>query len=163
MGFKISFKEEDAGQSFTIIEEGKYEATIVSAEANEWNDTYSIKFGVEIRSDVQQKHQGGKILFNDIYVSPGMAEYEENRIKKVAAFMKATGQNPNVEIDLNDLCRDVIGKNVLVYVKHKNDKEGKPWPRVTFVAPSAIAGTQVSNNGANNKGLVNVDESELPF
>lgn len=163
MGFKISFKEEDAGQSFTIIEEGKYEATIVSAEDNEWNDAYSIKFGVEIRSDVQQKHQGGKILFNDIYVSPGMPEYEETRIKKVAAFMKATGQNPNVEIELKDLCRDIIGKNVLVYVKHKNDKEGKAWPRVTFVAPSAVAGNQVSNNVRNNKSPVNVQQEDLPF
>lgn len=163
MGFKISYSENEVSTGFGIVEEGKYEVTIVSAEPNEWQGNYSIKFGVEIRSDFTQKHQGAKVLYNDIYMSPGMAEYEDSRKQKMATFLKACGHPAGKEIDLEDLARNIIGKGVLAYVKHKEDKEGKKWPRVTFVAPSAVAGIQVSNSGGNNKGPIEVSQDDLPF
>lgn len=137
MGFKISYDEKDVSQGYGLVEEGKYEVTIVEATANEWQGNYSIKFNVEIRSDIEQKHQGAKVMYSDIYMSPGKPEYEESRKQKMATFLNACGHPPGKEIDLEELAKDIIGKSVLAYVKHKEDKDGKPWPKVTFVAPSA--------------------------
>ena len=67
MGFKINFDEEKVSTGFGLVEEGKYEVTIVTAEAKEWQGQYSIGFDVEIRSDVEQKHQGAKVLYNTLY------------------------------------------------------------------------------------------------
>ncbi|PFP72667.1 porphobilinogen deaminase, partial [Bacillus cereus] len=60
MSFKFKFDEENVSQGFGLVEEGKYEVTIIAAEAKEWQGQYSIGFDVEIRSDIEQKHQGAK-------------------------------------------------------------------------------------------------------
>ena len=165
MGFKINYEETDVTKGFGLIEPGEYEATIVTGEAKEWQGNYFIKFDVEIRSDVEQKFQGSKVMYSEFQVSPTLPEYEEKRKKKIATFMAACGQQSGK--DLDDIAKDIVGKQVLVLVNHKEDKEGKKWPRVAFVAPSRAEkkNAQAGNEGApsNNKGPIEVSEDDLPF
>lgn len=157
MGFKISYGEDDVKSEFDLVAEGKYEVVIVGAEANEWQGNHSLKINVEIRSDVPQKHQGAKVLYSDFYMSPGKPEYEEDRKKKAGTFLAACGYPPNAQLDLDDVAKEIIGKAVLAYVKHKPDKEGKLWPKVTFVAPSS------ADKPTQDTPPIQVGEDDLPF
>ena len=161
MSFKIKFNSEEASTGFQIVEEGKYEVTIVSAEAKEWQGNYSIGFGVEIRSDVQQKFQGSKILYNTIYLNSTNPEYAESTQKKLNAFLAACGYTGNMELDLDEVVVNIIGKSVLAYVKHRTNNDGKTFPYVSFVGTSKEQPAQ--QQASNNNGPLNVEESELPF
>lgn len=58
----------------------------------------------------------------------------------------ACGSSGKQSLDLNEVVKNIIGKSVLVYIKHvedKNDKERK-YPRVTFVAQSKVNPPQPS-------------------
>ena len=145
MGFKINFDAESvATNEFKIEEDGKYDATSTEAEKKEWNEQYSIGFDVEIRSDVEQKHQGAKILYNTLYLTAMNPEYQESTMKKVNSFLAACGYTGKQELDLDTVVNEVIGKTVLVYVKHKTDNNGKTWAKVAFVAPSNVPSPQQS-------------------
>ncbi len=159
MSFKIKFNSEEVSTVFQIVEEGKYEVTIVSAESKEWQGNYSIGFGVEIRSDVQQKFQGSKILYNTIYLNSTNPDYAESTQKKLNAFLSACGYTGNMELDLDEVVVNIIGKSVLAYVKHRTNNDGKTFPYVSFVGTSK---EQPAQQPENNQS-VNFSESELPF
>ena len=157
MGFKINFDEENVSQGFGLVEEGKYEVTIVAAEAKEWQGQYSIGFDVEIRSDIEQKHQGAKVLYNALYLTSANAEYKEDTEKKRNSFLKACGYTGKQDLDLEQVVRDIIGKSVLAYVKHETDKNNKTWAKVKFVAPSS------ANPAQADTPPIQVGDDELPF
>lgn len=161
MSFKIKFNEEEASTGFQIVEEGKYEVTIVSAEAKEWQGSYSIGFGVEIRSDVQQKFQGSKILYNSIYLTSNNPDFEESTQKKLNAFLAACGYTGNMELDIDEVVVNIIGKSVLAYVKHRTNNDGKTFPYVSFVGKSKEQPAQ--QQASNNNGQVEISEDSLPF
>lgn len=160
MSFKINFDSENVSTGeFQLVAEGKYEASIINAEAKEWQGQYSIGFDVEIRSDVEQKHQGAKVLYNTLYLSSTNPEYAENTEKKRNSFLVACGYSGKQSLDLNEVVKNIIGKSVLVYIKHvedKNDKERK-YPRVTFVAESKVNPPQPTGPS------IVVGEDDLPF
>lgn len=158
MGFTFDFDSSNTSSGFSIIEEGKYEAIIINAEANEWQGNYSIKFDVEIRSDVPQKHQGGKVLYNTLYLNSNNEQYKEQTEKKRNAFFAACGYSGQLKLNLDQVVKEIVGKNVLVYVKHQEDKEGKKWPKVAFVGNSNASKPAQSNNGP-----INVSDDVLPF
>lgn len=164
MSFKINFDEENVSTGeFQLVAEGKYEASIINAEAKEWQGQYSIGFDVEIRSDVNQKHQGAKVLYNTLYLSSANPKYAENTEKKRNSFLVACGYSGRQSLELDEVVKNIIGKNVLVYIKHvedKNDKERK-YPRVSFVAPSKVSKNE--DPFANNNGPIEVSEDDLPF
>ena len=59
----FKFDADNASTSFELVAEGKYEATIINAEAGltqAGDDKLTVDF--EIRSDVPQNHQGTKVL-----------------------------------------------------------------------------------------------------
>lgn len=139
MGFKINYDENVKPISYEIVAEGKYEVTILAAEVKVYNDSYSIGFDVEIRSDVEQSFQGSKVLYNALYLSPGIPDYEDNRKAKVNSFLNAFGYAGQKNLDAEEFARQIQGKTALAYVKHKKpNSEGKVYPHVTFVAESKV-------------------------
>lgn len=157
MGFKINFDSEKVSTGFGLVEEGKYEVTIIAAEAKEWQGQYSIGFDVEIRSDIEQKHQGAKILYNTLYLTSSIAEYAEDTEKKRNSFLVACGYTGKQDLDLGQVVRDIIGKSVLAYVKHEKDKNDKTWAKVKFVAPSN------ANPAQPDTPPITVGDDDLPF
>ncbi|WP_144640058.1 DUF669 domain-containing protein [Bacillus cereus] len=156
MSFKFKFDEENVSQGFGLVEEGKYEVTIIAAEAKEWQGQYSIGFDVEIRSDINQKHQGAKILYNTLYLTSNIQDYKEDTEKKRNSFLKACGYTGKQELDLTAVVRDILGKTVLAYVKHET-KNDKTFAKVKFVAPSNSTPLQPSGPA------FTVGEEDLPF
>ncbi|HFU7087185.1 TPA: DUF669 domain-containing protein [Bacillus cereus] len=156
MSFKFKFDEENVSQGFGLVEEGKYEVTILTAEENEWQGQYSIGFGVEIRSDIEQKHQGAKILYNTLYLTTNIEDYKEDTERKRNSFLKACGYTGKQELDLAVVVREIVGKTVLAYVKHET-KNDKTFAKVKFVAPSNVTPPQLSGPP------INVGDDDLPF
>lgn len=159
MGFKINFDEENVSTGFELVEEGKYEVTIINAKAEEFQGNYNIGFDVEIRSDVDQKYQGAKILYNTIYLTSSNPEYKESTEKKRNSFLVACGYTGKQSLDLDEVVRNIIGKSVYAYVKHVQDKNdpNKKYPRVSFVAESKV------NPPAPQGPTITVGEEDLPF
>ncbi|SHM84148.1 Protein of unknown function [Bacillus sp. bc15] len=156
MSFKFKFDEENVSQGFGLVEEGKYEVTIIAAEAKEWQGQYSIGFDVEIRSDIEQKHQGAKILYNTLYLTSNIQDYKEDTEKKRNSFLKACGYTGKQELDLTAVVRDILGKTVLAYVKHET-KNDKTFAKVKFVAPSNVTSPEPSGPP------INLGDDDLPF
>lgn len=156
MSFKFKFDEENVSQGFGLVEEGKYEVTMIAAEAKEWQGQYSIGFDVEIRSDIEQKHQGAKILYNTLYLTSSNQDYKEDTEKKRNSFLKACGYTGKQELDLNAVVHEILGKTVLAYVKHET-KNDKTFAKVKFVAPSNATPLQLSGPA------FTVGEEDLPF
>ncbi|WP_144561658.1 DUF669 domain-containing protein [Bacillus mycoides] len=156
MSFKFKFDEENVSQGFGLVEEGKYEVTMIAAEAKEWQGQYSIGFDVEIRSDIEQKHQGAKILYNTLYLTSSNPDYKEDTEKKRNSFLKACGYTGKQELDLNAVVHEILGKTVLAYVKHET-KNDKTFAKVKFVAPSNVTPPQPSGPS------FTVGEEDLPF
>ncbi|MDA1861171.1 DUF669 domain-containing protein [Bacillus cereus group sp. BY122LC] len=156
MSFKFKFDEENVSQGFGLVEEGKYEVTMIAAEAKEWQGQYSIGFDVEIRSDIEQKHQGAKILYNTLYLTSSNPDYKEDTEKKRNSFLKACGYTGKQELDLNAVVHEILGKTVLAYVKHET-KNDKTFAKVKFVAPSNATPLQLSGPP------ISVGDDDLPF
>ncbi|MBJ8109707.1 DUF669 domain-containing protein [Bacillus cereus group sp. N6] len=156
MSFKFKFDEENVSQGFGLVEEGKYEVTMIAAEAKEWQGQYSMGFDVEIRSDIQQKHQGAKILYNTLYLTSSNQDYKEDTEKKRNSFLKACGYTGKQELDLTVVVREILGKTVLAYVKHET-KNDKTFAKVKFVAPSNVTPPQPSGSP------ISVGDDDLPF
>lgn len=165
MGFKLTFDDSNVSTGFEIVKEGKYEATIIQAELKEFSGQWSIGFDVEIRSDVQQDHQGAKILYNSLYLTSSNAEYAESTEKKRNAFLVACGYTGKKELDMEQVVKEIVGKNVYAYVKHQESKDGKVYPKVTFVAKSKVGGESAVSEDpfANKNGPIEVSEDDLPF
>ncbi|MDC2863835.1 DUF669 domain-containing protein [Bacillus sp. BP-3] len=156
MSFKFKFDEENVSQGFGLVEEGKYEVTIIGAEEKEWQGQYSIGFDVEIRSDIEQKHQGAKILYNTLYLTSNVQDYKEDTEKKYNSFFKACGYTGKQELDLPVVVREILGKTVLAYVKHET-KNDKTFAKVKFVAPSKVNPPQPSGPP------ITIGDDDLPF
>ncbi|MES1053909.1 DUF669 domain-containing protein [Bacillus thuringiensis] len=157
MSFKFKFDEENVSQGFGLVKEGKYEVTIIGAEAKEWQGQYSIGFDVEIRSDIVQEHQGAKLLYNSLYLTTNIEDYKEDTERKRNSFLKACGYKGKQDLDLDVVVREIVGKTVLAYVKHETNKEDKTFAKVKFVAPSNVNPPQPSGPA------VTIGDSELPF
>lgn len=158
MGFKINYDENVKPISFEIVAEGKYEVTILAAEVKVYNDSYSIGFSVEIRSDVEQPFQGSKIQYNSLYLSEGIPDYEDSRKAKVNSFLNAFGYAGQKNLDADEFARKILGKTALAYVKHKKpNAEGKVYPHVTFVAESKVSPPEYSRE------QFTVGDDDLPF
>lgn len=156
MGFKITFNEENAVSSeFELVKEGKYEATIISAELQEFNGEPNFSLGFEIRSDYKQDHQGAKILYNTVYLI-GSGEWAASTERKRDVFLKACGYRGKQELDLEKVEKEILNKNVLVTVKHK-DVKGKTYAKVTWIDESKLSPATAPDTNTN------VGEDDLPF
>ncbi|MEX3621887.1 DUF669 domain-containing protein [Viridibacillus arvi] len=159
MGFKINFDEENTSKGFELVEEGKYEATILNAKAEVFEGNPNIAFDVEIRSDVNQPHQGAKVLFNTLYLTSTVEEYKENTEKKRNSFLVACGYKGKQNLDLDEVVRNILGKSVLVYIKHKPSKKD---PNQKFANVSFVAESKVNPPVPQGPPIV-VGDDDLPF
>ncbi|PEJ78804.1 DUF669 domain-containing protein [Bacillus wiedmannii] len=156
MSFKFKFDEENVSQGFGLVEEGKYEVTIIGAEEKEWQGQYSIGFDVEIRSDIEQKHQGAKMLYNTLYLTSSNQDYKEDTERKRNSFLKACGYTGKQDLDLAVVVNEIVGKTVLAYVKHETKNE-KTFAKVKFVAPSNV------NTPRPSGPSIHIGDESLPF
>lgn len=168
MGFKLTFDDSNVSTGFELVKEGKYEVTILQAELKQIGDNWAINYDVEIRSDFKQDHQGAKILYNTLWLTSSNSEYAESTEKKRNSFLAACGYTGKRELDMEQVTKEIIGKNVYAYVKHRENNEGKTFPHVTFVAKTKLEGGSgsVANEDPfanNNKGPIEVSEDDLPF
>lgn len=159
MGFKINFDEENTSKGFELVEEGKYEATIINAKAEVFEGNPNIAFDVEIRSDFTQPHQGAKVLYNTLYLTSTVEEYKESTEKKRNSFLVACGYKGKQNLDLDEVVRNIIGKSVYVYIKHKASKKdpSQKFANVSFVAESKINPPQPTHEP------IVVGDDDLPF
>lgn len=118
----FKFDEENASTGFELVAEGKYEAVIVNAvpgTTSEKKPKLTVDF--EIRSDVPQKHQGAKILFNTFTFG------HEVSVKIVNSLLKACGFPHGQQFKSpDDMAKQLINKNLIITVKHEEyEKEGQ--------------------------------------
>ncbi|MEK4675930.1 DUF669 domain-containing protein [Bacillus sp. FSL K6-2944] len=111
----FKFDSENVNTGYELVSEGKYEAVIVNAEAGKTQagkDKLSIDF--EVRSDVSQKHQGAKVLYN-------MFTFEhEISVKIVNSLLKACGfGNNHAFTSPEDMGKQLLNKNLQITVKHE--------------------------------------------
>lgn len=167
--FTFKFDGNNTGDNdFAPIPEGKYEVRIIKAESNEYMGNYSIKFDVEIRGDVEQACKGRNILYNTLYLSSSNPEYAEKTQQKVNAFLVACGFTGQQDLNLDQVVKQIVGKNVLGYVKQETANDGKVFPKVKFVATSQLNKApqlqQTNSDPFSNPGQpINISDDSLPF
>lgn len=159
MGFVIEFNEENTSKGFELVAEGKYEATIADAKVDVYDGNPNIGFDVLIRSDVNQPHQGALVQYNTLYLTSTVSEYKESTEQKRNSFLVACGYKGKQKLDLDEVVRNIVGKPVLVYIKHKPSKKdpNQKFANVSFVAESKVNSPQPSGPP------ITVGSDDLPF
>lgn len=152
----FKFDSENVTSGFELVAEGKYEASIVNAEPGKTQagkDKLSVDF--EIRSDVNQQHQGAKILYNTFTFE------HEVSVKIVNSLIAACGfPHGHPFTSPQDMANQLIGKHLEINVKHeKYTKDGQErtaakakYYDVSKVNPPQQAGEPIK-----------VGDDDLPF
>lgn len=152
----FKFDEENASVSFEVVAEGKYEATVLNAEAGKTQagkDKLQVDF--EIRSDVPQNHQGAKVLYNTFTFE------HEVSVKIVNSLIKACGfANGHPFNSPQDMANQLINKHLCITVKHEEyTKEGqkRTAAKAKYYDASAV------NPPAQVGSPIVVGDDDLPF
>ena len=139
---------------FKIVAEGKYEAVIVNAETKTsqvGKPMMNVDF--EIRSDVEQAHQGAKILYNNFTFEHEIA------VKIVNSLIKACGFPHGTAFDSPEaLATALIGKHLEIVVKHEaayNDPD-KKYAKAKYYNESKVGAPAGS-------APVTINDNDLPF
>lgn len=151
----FKFDEENASTNFELVAEGKYEATVLNAEAGltqAGKDKLQVDF--EIRSDVPQSHQGAKVLYNTFTFE------HEVSVRIVNSLIKACGfPNGHPFTSAKDMANQLINKHLKITVKHEEyTKEGQ---KRTAAKAKYYDKSDVSS--PSQPTAVVVGDSELPF
>lgn len=152
----FKFDEENAGTGFELVAEGKYEATILNAEAGKTQagkDKLQVDF--EIRSDVPQNHQGAKVLYNTFTFEHEVSVRIVNSLIKACGFPH--GQPFN---SAQDMANQLINKHLNITVKHEEytkDGQKRTAAKAKYYDVSAI------NPPAQMGAPINVGSDDLPF
>lgn len=129
--FKMNEVEEVKG--FSPIKKGEYEVTVVNAIGDIAKSSGKPKLQVdfEIRSDVPQEHQGAKIQYNTF-------TFENVTAAGIAkSFLKSCGMPESYAPEsVEAMARDVIGKNLVIYVTQKKQDDGREFPKASSYKPS---------------------------
>lgn len=156
--FKLDKNNVSTG--YELVAEGKYEALIINAEAKDFQGHPTLNLDFEIRSDVPQNHQGAKILYNTLYFHNDNPEYQENNIKRINSLIAACGFPDGYEFkDANDMAKQLFNKNLLITVKHQEDKNDKTkkYAKARFFDESKV-------NPPQQQGApITVGSDDLPF
>ncbi|SCX38374.1 DUF669 domain-containing protein [Lysinibacillus fusiformis] len=147
--FKINHEEAKGG--FELIAKGDYEVTVHNYEmkkATTGNNQVVVDY--EIRSDVNQPHQGQKILFDNFTVTD-KAMWRFQAISKAAQFPDGMDFN-----SYKEWADTLVGKHLVVTVGHRVANNGKTYPEVTGFKESAAGAPQGS-------GPITVSEDDVPF
>lgn len=146
--FKINHEEAKGG--FELVAKGDYEVTVhnyemgVSAAGNN-----KIDVDYEIRSDVNQPHQGQKIQY-DTFTITDKAKWRLQSIAKAAQFPDGMSFS-----SYKEWADTLIGKHLVITVGHR-EYNGKTYPEVTGFKESAAGAPQGS-------GPIEISDDEVPF
>lgn len=155
----FKFDAENTSSNFELVAEGKYEAVIVNAEAGKTaNGKDKVVVDFEIRSDVNQPHQGAKILYN-------MFTFEhEVSIRIVNSLLKACGfPNNHVFNSPEDLASQLIGKYCKITVKHEEYEKVVDGQKQKRVVAKAKYYDVSDVNPPQSASTITVGEDSLPF
>ncbi|MEK5331987.1 DUF669 domain-containing protein [Lysinibacillus sp. FSL W8-0992] len=147
--FKINHEEAKGG--FELIAKGDYEVTVHNYEmkkATTGNNQVVVDY--EIRSDVNQPHQGQKILFDNFTVTE-KAMWRFQAISKAAQFPNGMDFS-----SYKEWADTLVGKHLVVTVGHRVANNGKTYPEVTGFKESTAGAPQGS-------GPITVSEDDVPF
>jgi hypothetical protein len=139
MAFKVDHSQ--ATTEFEVITPGEYEVTVINYElkkANSGNNVVVVDY--EIRSDVEQKCKGQKILFDNFTVS-------DNSMWRFQQASKAA-QFPNgVEFKtFKEWAEEFLNKNIRLVVAER-EYNGKKYPQVkAFKVSEAAAPADIQIN-----------------
>jgi len=155
----FKFDEDNASVAFELVAEGKYEAVIVNAEAGKTQagkPKLSVDF--EIRSDVQQNHQGAKVLYNTFTFE------HEVSVKIVNSLLKACGfANNHAFTSPDDMAKQLINKNLKITVKHEEYDKVVDGQKQKRTAAQAKYYDVSDVNPITSGPAVNVGDDDLPF
>nr|WP_259549225.1 DUF669 domain-containing protein [Heyndrickxia oleronia] len=150
--FKMDEVEEVKG--FSPIEKGDYEVTVINAigEIAKSSGKPKLQVDFEIRSDVPQNHQGAKVLYNTF-------TFEHPTARGIAkSFFKACGMPDNyAPATVEQMAKDVFGKNLNIYVVQKKQDDGKEFPKASSYKPSQVG------SPAPQGPTINIGDDDLPF
>lgn len=155
----FKFDETNVSSGFELIAEGKYEAIVINAAVKEFQGHPTLELDFEIRSDVEQPHQGAKVLYNTFYFHNDNPEYQENNIKRINSLIKSCGFPNGTEFkNGDDMANQLFNKTLLITVKHQEDKNDKTkkYPKARFFDESRVGS---SNQG----GTMDISDDDLPF
>lgn len=156
----FKFDESNASTPFELVEEGEYEVVIVNAEAGKTQagkPKLSVDF--EIRSDVNQNHQGAKILYNTFTFE------HEVSVKIVNSLLKACGfANGHPFSSPEDMANQLFNKFLKVTVKHEEyDKEVNGKKEKRTAAKAKYYNVSDVNPPQPSSPQITVGDSDLPF
>lgn len=150
----FKFDSENVTQTFTMVAEGRYEATIINAEAKKsqaGKPMMNVDF--EIRSDVEQPHQGAKVLYNNFTFEHEIA------VKIVNSLIKACGFPHGTTFDSPEtLARELFNKHLEITVKHEADRNdpNKKYAKAKYYNASKVGAPA-------GQTPVTVSDDVLPF
>ncbi|KGR88701.1 DUF669 domain-containing protein [Lysinibacillus odysseyi] len=147
--FKINHEEAKGG--FELIAPGDYEVTVINYEmkqATSGNNRISVDY--EIRSDVNQPHQGQKILYDNFTITDN-AMWRLQAVSKAAKFPDGMSFN-----SYKEWADTLLNKNLVVTVGHR-EYNGNKYPEVKGFKESQAGAPQ--QNGPS----ITVGDSDLPF
>ena len=155
----FKFNEENVNTGFELVAEGKYEAVIVNAEAGTTQSgkpKMSVDF--EIRSDVPQKHQGAKVLYNTFTFEHEVAVKIVNSLIKACGFVNGHPFNSP-----EDMAKQLINKNLKITVKHEEYeklvdgvKEKRTAAKAKYYNPSDVTPLMQSEG-------ITINDEDCPF
>ncbi|WP_324730251.1 DUF669 domain-containing protein [Lysinibacillus fusiformis] len=156
----FKFDEEKVVSGFELVAEGKYEATVLNAVAGKTQKGEDkITLDYEIRSDVPQKHQGAKIMFDTFTFSNEIAA------GIVQSLLKATGfANGHPFQSPQDMANQLIGRSLQITVKHEEYEklvDGKKEKRTS--AKAKYYDKSIVNPPASPGAPITVGSDDLPF
>jgi len=151
----FKFDAENVSSSFEMVAEGKYEAVIVNAEAGKTQagkDKLSVDF--EIRSDVNQPHQGAKVLYNTFTFEHEVAVRIVNSLIAACGFPHGEPFNSPQE-----MATKLFNKHLEITVKHEADRNdpSKKYPKAKYYDASKVNPPQATG------APIQVGEKDLPF
>lgn len=146
--FKINHEEAKGG--FELVAPGDYEVTVHNYELKKAESTGNNRIVVdyEIRSDVNQPHQGQKILFDNFTVTE-KAMWRLHSISKAAKFPDGMQF-----ASYKEWADTLLGKHLVITVGHR-EHNGNKYPEVK--------GFKESTAGAPQSGPITVSEDDVPF
>lgn len=156
----FKFDETQASSNFELVEEGKYEATIINAVAGlTGTNKAKMTLDFEIRSDVPQNHQGAKVMYNTFTFEHEVAQKIVNSLLKACGF--AHGHNFK---DAADMANQLIGKHLKITIKHETyDKkmedgsfEKRTAAKAKYYDKSDVSEPQIGTP-------IEVGDDDLPF
>jgi Ser-tRNA(Ala) deacylase AlaX len=156
----FKFDEDNASTGFELVAEGKYEATVVNAEPGKTQagkPKLSVDF--EIRSDVEQNHQGAKVLYNTFTFE------HEVSVKIVNSLIKACGfSNNHTFSSADDMASQLSNKNLKITVKHEEYEKLVDGVKQKRTAAKAKYYDVSEVNPPNQSGgAITISDDDIPF